>query len=219
MEESLPMTLAVLAGLLFSLVVHECAHGYVALWLGDDTAKRMGRLTLNPIPHIDPVMSIIVPVVMYLSNGPIFGGARPVPVDPLNFRINRYVGMMLVAAAGPASNFILALLFALAFNLLPLLHQYQPEFAINLAMWLFQVICVNLLLALFNLLPLPPLDGSKIVAVLLPKSLADWLYSHQAQIGGILVIAMLVTFGYTRFLGPVIVGSARWLIMHTLFVH
>jgi Zn-dependent protease len=204
MDVSMPMMIAVLAGLLFCLVVHECAHGLVALWLGDETAKRMGRLTLNPLPHIDPFMSVILPLMMYLGGGVIFGGAKPVPVNPMFFRINRYVGMCLVAAAGPASNFLLAAAFGLSLNILPVVAQLQPGFTENLQIFLLKMIVINLVLALFNLLPLPPLDGSKIIAVLLPRALADWMYSYQAQVGGILVIAILVFTGSTRFLGPII---------------
>lgn len=213
MDASLTMTIAVWVGLLFCLVIHECAHALTALWLGDDTAKLLGRLTLNPLPHIDPFMTVILPLALALSgSGVIFGGAKPVPVNYLNFRVNRYLGMSLVAAAGPISNVLLALLCALLLNGAVVAAQVRPEIAERLAMFLLNMIAVNLVLAFFNLLPIPPLDGSKIIAMVLPRELADWMYSYQAQVVGMIVIAVLVFSGYTRFLGPLVQEAATFLI-------
>ncbi len=213
MDASLTMTVAVWVGLLFCLVIHECAHALTALWLGDDTAKLLGRLTLNPLPHIDLFMTVILPLALALSgSGVIFGGAKPVPVNYLNFRVNRYLGMSLVAAAGPISNILLACLCAVLLNATMLARRVGPDIGDRLTMFLIQMVIINLVLALFNLLPIPPLDGSKIIALVLPRELADWMYSYQAQVVGMIVIAILVFSGYTRFLGPVVFEAARFLV-------
>lgn len=213
MDASLTMTVAVWVGLLFCLVIHECAHALTALWLGDDTAKLLGRLTLNPLPHIDPFMTVILPLALALSgSGVIFGGAKPVPVNYLNFRVNRYLGMSLVAAAGPISNVLLACLCAVLLNATMLAGRVGPDIGERLTMFLIQMVIVNLVLALFNLLPIPPLDGSKIIALILPRELADWMYSYQAQVVGMIVIAILVFSGYTRFLGPAVFEAAKFLV-------
>jgi Zn-dependent protease len=218
MDVSLATTVAVWLGLLFCLVVHECAHGLAALWLGDDTAKVLGRLTLNPLPHIDPFMTVLLPLVLVLSGSPvIFGGARPVPVNPLNFRINRYLGMTLVAAAGPISNILLAVAAAVLLNLPPFAASINPMFSERLAEFLVRMVIVNFVLALFNLLPIPPLDGSKIVAIVLPRDWADWIYSPQAQTVGMILVAVLVFTGYTRFLGPAVLWATEGLIRLVIF--
>jgi len=173
-----------------AIVLHEVAHGYAALLLGDDTARRMGRLTLNPIAHVDRVGTLIVPGILLVFQS-VFGGhfmfgwAKPVPVDPLRFRDPRR-GMMVVAAAGPAMNFCLAWLTALALNLEPegLVGDLADAFAIPFILF-------NLLLGLFNLLPIPPLDGGRIVVGLLPYSLAV-LWARLERFGIIIVVGLLV---------------------------
>lgn len=155
--------------LIFSIVIHEVAHGAMAFWLGDATAKYAGRLTLNPIPHIDPLGSIILPIIMSLSGtGVIFGWAKPVPYNPYNLRDQRY-GPALVGAAGPGSNLLLALMFGV---LIRVLHAYVPasSFLIIFLSFLSYIVLVNIFLAIFNLMPIPPLDGSKILYAILPDS-------------------------------------------------
>lgn len=150
-----------IAILIFSVVVHEVAHGAMAYYLGDHTAKRAGRLTLNPVPHIDPMGSLILPGLMALmGSGVLFGWAKPVPYNPYNLRKGGRWGEMLVAAAGPLSNFALALVFGLTLQL-----GLIPEEAVGLA---FAAVYINVLLGIFNLLPIPPLDGSKIFPAFLP---------------------------------------------------
>ncbi len=145
---------------LFSVIIHEVAHGYVALRNGDPTAKIMGRLTLNPVPHIDPVGSILLPGLLLLSHaGILFGWARPVPVNPLNYRDYRW-GEITVSAAGPLSNLALAVIFAFILRL--------SLGNIGLATLAYYGVSINIFLALFNLIPIPPLDGSHILAMLLP---------------------------------------------------
>lgn len=155
--------------LVFSAILHEIAHGFVADRLGDPTARLLGRLTLNPAPHIDPIMTIIVPLITYISTGGsfIFGGAKPVPVDPFNLREPKK-DMALVSLAGPLTNFLIAFTAALIFNLL------QPFLVGNLLLIkIFEyIVTINLILGIFNLIPFPPLDGSKVFAMFLPDDLA-----------------------------------------------
>jgi Zn-dependent protease len=159
--------IAMIVALIISVVIHEMAHGYAALWQGDPTAKLQGRLSPNPIVHLDPLMSVILPGLLIFSGSPIlFGAAKPVPYNPYNFR-NQKWGEAFVAAAGPAANVALAILFAgLVHFALPL--QLSTTF-VELAVG---IIFLNLFLAFFNLTPIPPLDGSKILPRLLPLDLA-----------------------------------------------
>lgn len=159
--------IAMIVALIISVVIHEMAHGYAALWQGDPTAKLQGRLSPNPIVHLDPLMSVILPGLLIFSGSPIlFGAAKPVPYNPYNFR-NQKWGEAFVAAAGPASNVGLAILFA------GLVHLAGP---LGLSGTFIQlavgIIFLNLFLAFFNLTPIPPLDGSKILPRLLPLDLA-----------------------------------------------
>ncbi len=154
---------------LIAITFHEAAHGYVARQLGDDTASKLGRVTLNPIKHIDPFGTILLPAVLLLSHSPfLFGYAKPVPV---NFRALNHprLDMVWVAAAGPAMNILLATLAALAFHLVA----YAPDAA---AQWiadnLKNALIINIVLAVFNMMPLPPLDGGRIAVGLLPDFLA-----------------------------------------------
>jgi Zn-dependent protease len=150
-----------------SVVIHEVAHGYAALWLGDVTAKYAGRLTLNPIKHIDPLGSIILPAIMIILPGNfIFGWAKPVPYNPYNLRNQRW-GELIVAAAGPLSNVVIAIFFGLLIQFAPILN--LPGSFIDIAL---SVVLINLVLAIFNLMPIAPLDGSKILYGLLPTEKA-----------------------------------------------
>ncbi len=153
--------------LLFSVILHEMAHGYVALSLGDPTAKNAGRLTLNPIPHIDPVGSLLMPFLLILFQSPfLFGWAKPVPVNPYNFRDQKF-GSAKVSFAGPAANFGIAIVFGLLLRFFsaPLL-AVSPDL-----IWFFRsIVELNLILGIFNLVPIPPLDGSHILFDFLPQS-------------------------------------------------
>ena len=147
--------------LIFSVIIHEVSHGYAALFLGDRTAQDQGRLTLNPIKHIDPIGSIIFPALSLLLGGFIFGWAKPVPFNPYNLR-NRKWGEAIVAAAGPASNIFIAVAFGLALR-------WSPSLAASAAAGLVAtIVLINLMLGTFNLIPIPPLDGSRLLLVLLP---------------------------------------------------
>lgn len=160
-------TIALIIALIMSVVLHEMAHGHAANWLGDPTARLQGRLSANPLVHLDPLMSVIIPGLLVISGSPIlFGAAKPVPYNPYNFR-NQKWGEAIVAAAGPAANIALAIVFAILIRCADVLGLSQAfvELAIG-------IIALNVFLALFNLVPIPPLDGSKILPRLLPYGLA-----------------------------------------------
>jgi len=156
--------------LIFSIIIHEVAHGLVALWYGDDTAEKMGRITLNPIPHIDILGSIVLPLLLVLTHAPILlGWAKPVPINPNNFSNKRW-GELWVSLAGPLSNIILIIIFALPLWL-------NLNLDLSTQKILFTGVSINLVLAIFNLFPIPPLDGSKILYSLLPDK-----YSYKVKI-------------------------------------
>lgn len=164
-----------LAILILSIVFHEVAHGYAANWLGDPTARLAGRLSPNPLLHIDPIGSVVVPGLLYFSGtGFLFGWAKPVPYNPYNLR-NQKWGESFVAAAGPLSNLLLAGIFSI------IVRVFDPTTLPSGVNEMFgYVIFINILLALFNAIPLPPLDGSKIIAPFLPGSLE---YKYRALTG------------------------------------
>lgn len=150
--------------LLFSVVVHEVSHGYAALWLGDPTAQMEGRLTLNPLKHLDPFGSVILPLLLALiPGGFIFGWAKPVPYNPYNLK-NRRWGELVVALAGPVSNLLLAFIFGMIIRLSDTFSLSYAVVEISLI-----IVVINVVLAVFNLVPIPPLDGSKILFAVLPE--------------------------------------------------
>ena len=156
-----------------SIVIHEVSHGFVAEYFGDDTARDAGRLTLNPIKHLDIFGSIILPAFLVLTNaGFLFGWAKPVPYNPANFK-NQRAGMLAVAAAGVSANFLIAIIFGLVIRFLPgFMAVPQSFYFITSA-----IVIVNLALGIFNLVPIPPLDGSKVLFSLLPESASHILYT------------------------------------------
>lgn len=183
-----------IAILFFSVVIHEVAHGATALALGDDTALRARRLTLNPIHHLDPIGSVLFPLLMGLASGGkfFFGWARPVPFNPNHFR-DRRLGTMLVAAAGPLTNLLTALLFGLLINFL------NPTGFVALAF--YYIVVINIVLAVFNLVPIFPLDGSKIFFPLFFKNFEEIEY-RMSQFSLMLVL-VFAFFGF-QYLAPII---------------
>ncbi|MBI4087014.1 site-2 protease family protein [Candidatus Kaiserbacteria bacterium] len=161
-----PLSILVIAALILSIIAHEVAHGYVANWLGDPTARFAGRLTLNPIPHIDLIGSIVVPGLLYLSGaGVMFGWAKPVPYNPYNLRDRKW-GEALVAAAGPGTNLFIAVVFGLILRFG--MSGVDSVFGLDAYAVIASVVYSNIVLAFFNLIPIPPLDGSKVLTAFLP---------------------------------------------------
>lgn len=178
--------------LVFSAILHEVAHGYVADRFGDPTARLMGRLTLNPKSHIDPFMSIILPLMLILSGSPvIFGGAKPVPIDPFNLRDGRK-DIALVSLAGPLTNIILAILASIiAWTIFPNMSLGSIMNSSFFGFVIGTIIRLNVLLAIFNLIPIPPLDGSKVFSLLLPEKTAE-TYLSFGSIGTFVILFLLI---------------------------
>jgi len=174
--------------LIFSAIVHEYMHGFVAYQLGDDTAKRAGRLTINPIPHLDWLGSVILPLMMVLSGlGFVIGWAKPVPYNPYNLRDKKW-GEAKVALAGPLSNLAVALMFGLILR-------FMPFISLNFAGLITIIIYINLLLMIFNLLPIPPLDGSKVVAAFM-SPMKKLKYFNLSGYGMIIVVFVVMFFSW-----------------------
>ena len=169
-----------------SVVLHELSHGIAAFYLGDRTAKDAGRLTFNPIKHIDPYMSILVPVVLYLLKAPVFGGAKPVPVNFANLKWREW-GMALTAIAGPLMNFLIALVFFL-------IGYYTKIFfgscGTTVEFIFSQIVSINIGFMLFNLIPIPPLDGSRVLYAVAPDAVRNLLLSMEKY--GFIVVYMLI---------------------------
>ena len=195
-------------GLIFSAIIHEYMHGWMADRLGDSTAKDMGRLTLNPIPHIDPFGSILLPFLLVITGVPfVFGWAKPVPFNPYNLRDKKY-GVAKVAVAGPLGNFIRALFFGFILRFFG-----GALVAINpiLPQLLLIIVFINLLLMVFNLVPIPPMDGSKILTPFLPH---EWqIKFFQLERYGMFLVLIFIMFGFSliipviEFLFRIIVGA------------
>lgn len=194
----------VLGAVLFSMTFHEAMHAYASYWLGDDTARLQGRLTLNPIKHIDPFLTILLPILLAISGGPIFGAAKPVPFNPHNIRWNEW-GAAIVALAGPFTNlFIAFLLYGVSvaiskpvdFNVNPVDY---AEMILNVG------VMVNLGFFIFNMIPIPPLDGSRVLYALAPDFVKRGMEAME-QFGIIIVFALILIGGsaFGAFLSTVI---------------
>jgi Zn-dependent protease len=182
--------------LLFSVMIHEVAHGYVALLNGDPTARLSGRITLNPIPHIDPIGTILLPAILLLTGSRIlFGWARPVPVNPSYFRDYR-LGEITTSFAGPASNLLLALLFSYLLRL----GMGGP----GLLLLAYYGCTINIFLAIFNLIPIPPLDGSHLVSAFLPYRLLQY-YQYLEPVGFIIILLLF----YSGIMGMILMPIYR----------
>jgi Zn-dependent protease len=182
--------------LLFSLTVHEMAHAWTADRLGDPTARILGRVTLNPIAHADPIGTVLFPLIAMFTRLPIIGWAKPVPVDIRRLR-HRERDYVLVAAAGPASNILLAIFAALILAVMPVspLVLGEANASAPLATFLTRMVTLNMLLAVFNLLPIPPLDGGNVLSGLLPPRLAR-IFDQIRPYGFILLYAVILSQGF-----------------------
>jgi len=194
MNINLYYVVAVFVVSIFSIILHELMHGVVAYWLGDQTAKLSGRLSLNPLKHIDPVMSIILPVFLALMGMPVFGGAKPVPINTRNLKGGEW-GFALTAIAGPLTNFLLAFIFFL-------IGYWTGVFYVGSIDNFGSAICyaglyLNIGLCLFNLIPIPPLDGSRVLYALAPEGVKNFMRTLEQY--GIIVIYALILIGGTVF--------------------
>jgi Zn-dependent protease len=190
--------------LLFSLSFHESAHAWMALKLGDDTAASLGRITLNPVPHIDPFGTILMPLLQIFGGLPVIGWAKPTPYDPARFRreVSLRRGHISVASVGPLSNLILALLFSVAYAII-----WRVGVPADMRDGIFSFlgigIAMNVALALFNMLPVPPLDGSHVLSWSLPRSLGE-KFDHVAENYGTMILWVLFLSGLLGYLiGPI----------------
>lgn len=214
--ERIALGLTTYVVLLFSLSFHESAHAWMASRLGDDTARSLGRVSLNPIVHIDPIGTLIFPLLQIFTGVPLLGWAKPTPYNPANFRpdVSQRKGHMLVAAAGPVSNLILAVIFtAILFVLVRtglVTSLRQP-----LGMMVNLGILLNVILAVFNFVPIPPLDGSKVASFGLPGSIGE-RYDRVVGPYGFMILVLLMMSGLlSRILGPIqylTMQIVRWLV-------
>lgn len=187
--------LYILISIVAGLAVHEAMHGYVAHWLGDDTAHREGRLTLNPLVHIDLFMTVLLPMVLILAGLPPILAAKPVPFNPERLKWDEY-GAALVGVAGPLTNLVLAGAAALVFR------TTLPEIGSNLYNFLYLFTSINVGIFVFNMIPIPPLDGSRLLYAFAPEPLQDVM--RQIEQFGFLVILVFILFFYSFFSGPIV---------------
>ena len=197
---------------IFAIILHEVMHGFVALRFGDDTALRMGRLTLNPLSHIDLFGTIIMPAMLLFLHLPVFGYAKPVPVNFNRLRNPRF-GMMIVAAAGPLTNIALAILSALAMRVVAGFVNAPggPQIAYPLYLMLHASVVINIILAVFNLFPLLPLDGGRVLYTLLPQPAAR-AYARLEPFGFLILLVLLYTDSVEKVINPIISAIARVLL-------
>jgi Zn-dependent protease len=197
--------------LLFSLTVHEMAHAWTADRLGDPTARLLGRISLNPIVHADPLGTIVLPLVALFTNAPLIGWAKPVPVTLRRLRHPRR-DYILVAAAGPASNLVLAVFAAILLAILPISPHTLGEsnVSVPLASILSRLMALNVLLAVFNMIPIPPLDGGNVLGGLLPLNLAV-LFNKVRPYGFVLLYALVLSGGFEMIVLPPYRFILSWL--------
>ncbi len=195
--------LALIVSLLLAIVLHEFAHAWVGNYLGDDTAAQAGRLSLNPMAHIDPFMTLLLPLLLILAHSPvIFGAARPVPFNPWAVRGGKW-GAVMVALAGPATNFLIAIFFALWLRVVPSGETAKTIF--------ITIITTNVAFGVFNMIPFPPLDGSRLLYALVPHSIRDVM--DRIERSGLIGIGILLFVAF-----PLISPLLAWLVGHILQV-
>ena len=195
---------------IYSIIIHEITHGLVAEKLGDPTARLQKRLTLNPIPHIDPIMSVFLPMILIISGSPIIlGAAKPVPIDPYNLK-NPRRDMGIIGLAGPLSNISLAVIFSIIARLVL---AFSPD--PNILQVLATAATLNILLAIFNLIPVPPLDGGRLLTGILPEKYAEALASIERF--GIMIVLFLLLFPSSFFSLQKVVLQITFLIFSLIF--
>ena len=204
-------SLIIFAVLLFSLTVHEMAHALTADWFGDPTARRLGRISLNPAVHIDPVGTIMLPLLGLVAGGFVFGWAKPVPVNPANLKNHRQ-DFLVIAAAGPASNILMAVAASQLLGLVPGGLGASEGIPGALATFGFAMVQLNLLLAVFNMLPIPPLDGGNVLAGILPESVAASYDRLVRPYGFVILIVLMATGWLYRLIGPPLSFLMGWLL-------
>lgn len=210
MEFDIAYIAIVLLVILFSMTLHEVMHGMVAYWLGDDTAKLQGRLTLNPIKHIDPFLTILLPVFLAIAGGPIFGGAKPVPFNPARVRYDEW-GAALVAIAGPLTNLVIAFIFFGSYVVLGMPPQTEL-----VGQFLITAILVNIGFFVFNMIPIPPLDGSRVVYALAPDFIRGGMEAVERY--GIIFVFAIVLF-FNQQLGQFMLAAIQgiWGVFRAIF--
>ena len=192
--------------LLLSLTVHEAAHAWSADWLGDDTARRLGRVSLNPAVHIDPIGTLLFPLIAMVTNFPIIGWAKPVPVNTRNLGGHWKRKFMAIAAAGPASNVVMAVIAAIGVRLIGFENAGAPLF-----LFLLMMVSINILLAVFNMLPVPPLDGGNVLSGLL-HGRASEVFDSLRPYGFLILYGLIFTGVFERLIIPVYEGIRGWLL-------
>jgi len=204
----IPMTIAMIVFeiivLLFSAILHEIAHGAMAERLGDDTARRAGRLTLNPLVHLDPFGSLLLPLLLLWASGGsfFFAAAKPVPYDPRNLKDPR-TGAAKIALAGPATNFLLALIFGIVIRIVSSINPAASVIGL-----LEIIVYINIILGIFNLVPIPPLDGSRLLYALLPQNEATFRIMYFLERWGMLLVIVFVFFGF-----GLLIPLINWIFM------
>jgi Zn-dependent protease len=197
--------------LLLSLTIHEAAHAVTADRLGDPTARLLGRVSLNPAVHIDPIGTLLFPLIALLTNVPVLGWAKPVPVNITRLRGHWKRKFMLIAAAGPASNVVLAIVASLLLHVVPVAGRLEEATLAPLARFLYQAVLLNVLLAVFNMVPVPPLDGGNVLAGVLRGPIAE-TYERLRPYGFMILYGLMFTGTLTMIIAPPANFLLDWLL-------
>ena len=197
--------------LIFSLTVHEAAHAITADRLGDPTARLLGRVSLNPAVHVDPIGTILFPLISMFTGAPLIGWAKPVPVNPTRLGRQWKRKYMLIAAAGPASNIVIAIVAAVILHIVPVSGGFEERTLAPLAVFLYQLVGLNVLLAVFNMIPVPPLDGGNVVAGVLRGPVAE-AYERLRPYGFLILYGLMFSGIFGSIVFPVADALRSWLI-------
>jgi Zn-dependent protease len=197
--------------LIFSLTVHEAAHAVTADRLGDPTARLLGRVSLNPAVHVDPIGTILFPLISMFTGAPLIGWAKPVPVNPTRLGRQWKRKFMVIAAAGPASNIVIAIVAALILHIVPVSGPFEERTLAPLAVFLYQLVGLNVLLAVFNMIPVPPLDGGNVVAGVLRGPVAE-AFDRLRPYGFLILYALILSGALSRIVIPAADVVQSWLL-------